>query len=573
MAEAGTFPSTRAEGSASWYARIPSWLYLLVGIVAVVLLHDDYGVTWDEGVQAEYGELALRYFTSGGTDTGALEFEVRSQYGPVYQMIPAVLYRTLDLPKYPTRHLFNGLVALLALPGLFLFARGFRAPLVPALAVLALIALPRFVGHAFNNSKDIPFAVAVVWFMVAAALLFEKRNLGWGRVAGCALALAAALWARPGGFPLLLVWLGIAAVAGLWLSAPAPGSEEGGVDGGRVEGGWAESAVRASAALVVVVAIAWVLLVLPWPAAHPDPVTHPIAAMGTAASFPVELPVLFEGRTWTSGELPRRYALEMLAITMPPGLLALALLGGVRAVHRVASGPRGRPQVRAALLLAWVAVPLTIVVLLRPRLYDGIRHLLFVLPGLALLASLGGAWLVERAGESRWRGLTLTAVVAALLAPVPSMLRLHPYQVTYYNAFVGGTGGADGRFETDYWVSSYGEAVRWLNRRAASDRRAAEGGPVTVLVAGTPFVRAAAEYAAGPGLRILLEEDLAGEARAGWPAIDYYLATTRYGLDGRYPEAPVVHRVGRDGATFSVVKRLDGAAQPIEEPRESPGGS
>lgn len=549
-----------------WEGRLP-WLVLVVGIVAVVLLHDDYGVTWDEGVQAEYGELALRYFTSGGTETGALEFEVRSQYGPVYQMIPAALYRALGLPKYPTRHLFTGLVALLALPGLLLFARGFRSPLVPVLAVLALVALPRFVGHAFNNSKDIPFAVAVVWLMLAAAFLFESRGLRWGRVAGCAVALAAALWARPGGFPLLLLWLGIAGAAGLWLGATSPGSEE-----CRMKGGRAQRAVRASAALLAVVAIGWVLMVLPWPAAHVDPLAHPLAAMGTAAAFPVEIPVLFEGRTWTSGDLPRRYAAEMLAITTPPGLLALALLGGVRSVHQVARGPRGRPRVRAALLVAWVVLPLAVVGLLRPRLYDGIRHLLFLLPALALLAGLGGAWLVERASRPRWRGLTLTAVVVALLAPVPAMLELHPYQMTYFNAFVGGTGGADGRFETDYWVSSYGEAVRWINGQAAGDRRPAEGGPVRVLVAGTPFVRAAAEYAAAPGVEILLEEDLAGGATAGSPPIDYYLAATRYGLDERYPEAPVVHRVGRDGATFSVVKRLEDAVRPESPARPGAAG-
>lgn len=520
--------------------RTVLWLILFLATVAVFLAHDDYGVTWDEGVQAEYGELALDYFASGGKSTGALELEVRGLYGPVYQMLPATLYRGLDLPKYRTRHLFNGLLALLALPGLLLLARRFPSPLVPILAVVALLALPRFVGHAFNNSKDIPFAVAVVWFMLVSARLFDDREPRWRHVAMCAVALAAALWARPGGFPLLVLWLGVAGVAGLWMGSPRP------------TGAWRQDAVRASAAAVAVIAAAWALMVLPWPAAHPSPLAHPIASMGTAAAFPVELPVLFEGAVYASGELPRRYALEMLAVTTPPGLLALAILGGFLSLREAAGGTRRQPRAAAVLLLAWALLPLALVTLFRPNLYDGIRHLLFVLPALALLAGVGGAWLVERAPSVRWRTVALAVVAAVILAPFPAMLRLHPYQMTYFNAFVGGTEGADGRFETDYWASSYGEAIRWINGQATG-----EGG-IRVLVAGTEFVRPAAAYAAAPGVEILMRADLDREGEAA-PGPDYYLATTRYGLDRAFPAAPVVHTVGRDGAKFSVVKRLGGA--------------
>jgi hypothetical protein len=35
---------------------------------------------------------------------------------------------------------------------------------------------------------------------------------------------------------------------------------------------------------------------------------------------------------------------------------------------------------------------------------------------------------------------------------------------------------------------------------------------------------------------------------------DYYVATTRYGLDRNFPDAPVAHRVGREGATFTLIR-------------------
>lgn len=500
------------------------------------LLYDDYGVTWDEGIQASYGELALEYFLSGGDDTRALEHVTLRRYGPAYEIPPAAIYRWLDVPKYPTRHLFTGLTALLALPGLAFLARRFPYRSAPALSVLGLLMLPRFIGHAFNNSKDIPFAIAIIWFTLAAARLLADRDFRWRWVLGCALAMALALWARPGAFPILAAWLVVARVSGLVLG-PSEGTAVG---------------RQASSGLAVwsVVVLAWLLMVLPWPWAHADPLLHPIEAMAATGSFPIEVPVLFNGRIYQSGALPWYYAPEFLAITTPPGLLVLALIGGALSIHRLAWGTRGTARATAAMLLAWLLLPLGIVVVLRPNLYDGIRHLLFVFPAIAVFAGLGGAWLVERPARPRWRVLAALAVLCTILAPLPRVIRLHPYEVTYFNAFVGGTRGAADRFETDYWVSSYGEAIRWINRQVGE--RGAR-----VLVGGTEFVHEAAAYAAAPGVEVITT---AAVERAGANALpadyDYYVGTTRYDLDSRYPDAPIVHTVGREGATFSVVKDL-----------------
>jgi hypothetical protein len=48
---------------------------------------------------------------------------------------------------------------------------------------------------------------------------------------------------------------------------------------------------------------------------------------------------------------------------------------------------------------------------------------------------------------------------------------MHPYEYIYYNEFVGGVRGADGRFETDYWCTAFREAMTYVNNVAPPNAR------------------------------------------------------------------------------------------------------
>jgi hypothetical protein len=301
-----------------------------------------------------------------------------------------------------------------------------------------------------------------------------------------------------------------------------------------------------SAALL---AVAWIGMILPWPWAHASPIAHPLESMREAARFSETYEVLFAGATTMSDQLPRSYVLHFLAIATPLPALALALLGGARALRAQWSEPASERAGVDRLLLAWLAVPLVLFVVLRPNVYDGIRHFLFVLPALALLAGLGAAWLLS---ASAWPAVRVAAgagIALAVLVPVVALVRLHPYQTTYFNALVGGVAGAAGRYETDYWASSYKEAAEWIN----AHRKVDPGRPTSVLVGANPYSLPCAAY--------YLDSDIhvAGFQARGAPGeippdVDYYVGATRFGLDRNFPETPVVERVGRLGATFSVIR-------------------
>jgi hypothetical protein len=121
--------------------------------------------------------------------------------------------------------------------------------------------------------------------------------------------------------------------------------------------------------------------------------------------------------------------------------------------------------------------------------------------------------------------------------------------MTYFNAFVGGVAGASGRYETDYWLSSYKEAVEWINHRAS--RRTGQRLRILVAIDGyardcaAAFLKPGVEMREVPGIRP------GGEVPRGF---DYYVGTTRYGADRSYSDSPIVHRIGRDGAVFTVIR-------------------
>jgi hypothetical protein len=497
---------------------------LVIGLGVVLATHADYGITWDEGVQAEYGERVVEYFLSGFSDRRADEFLDTRYYGPLFEGVAALASAAAADSTYEIRHLLVAVTGLFGALGVLRLGRLLAVPWVGAYAAGILILLPRFYGHAFVNSKDVPFAALFIW-SVFALCRFALAPREWLRVAVCGLAVGSALAIRPGGAPILLALL-VCVI------------------------GFAAFTRRTTGPLLLggicACALAWLVMVAVWPWAHLNPLGHPIEAMRAALAFPAAYPVLFQGEVFRSDQLPRHYVVMYLLITTPP--LALGLAGiGLLATLRIQRRGLGHPAALvSAAVQVWLLLPLALATLTRPNVYDGIRHFLFILPAVALLAGLGAASLLQFARTPRHRIIVATALAGAVCLPVVSLVRLHPYQMTYFNLFVGGLRGADGRYETDYWVSSYREAIEWVNQQAG-------GREVQVLVAANSYSTLCASHYLAPGVRMstLFRGGLEGELPEG---VDYYVSTRRYGFDRNFAESPVVHEVGRAGGTFTVIR-------------------
>jgi hypothetical protein len=129
--------------------------------------------------------------------------------------------------------------------------------------------------------------------------------------------------------------------------------------------------------------------------------------------------------------------------------------------------------------------PLLYATIARPTAYNNLRHFIFVLPPLVVLAALGVNWMLERLRGTA-RTLATAAIGFGILVPTFRMIQLHPYEYIYFNDLSGGVRGADRRFELDYWGTSFGELGQMVERRLASPVFGLGLMPVPVRVCG-PF--------------------------------------------------------------------------------------
>ncbi len=542
-----------------------NWLAFAVLLAAAIgiatAIHDDYGVTWDDAAYARYGELALQYFASGGSDDQVNQFYDLKYYGPTVEMLAALGSRVGRGGSYEARHLVIGILATLSILAVGAAGRLFDRPHLPILAALILLMLPRFVGHAFVNSRDVPFAIGVTFSMAAVSAVFINRDFSWRSVLVAGLALGLTLSLRPSGLVVLAVFfLGISFLSRLFPAPPGAGEVLGSRKG-------------------VLLGVAWLTLYATWPWAHLRPVRSILEAAALALAFPRPIPVLFDGGFIASNELPWYYLPKYVLITTPPSILLLLLIGLAIAVHRVWQRGEGRTGPMGAITLMWFILPLVLFAVRRPTVYDGLRHFLFILPALALLAALGATAVLEFVRARAGWVLAWLAVALLILAPTRALVRLHPYQMTYFNAFTGGMERAAERYETDYWLTGYREAIEWVNGVAGAD----PGTTYRVLVSGwpipetpdlatgpvcwttrrlpesavpvDPLMKDAAAHRAAENVRVYVLTELWRE-EIPVTAMDFYVSTTRFRYDECFPEAPVTYRVQRDGATYVVVKEI-----------------
>jgi hypothetical protein len=477
---------------------------IALAVLLALLTFRDYGVTWDEDAHNWYGNFVLDYYLSLFSDRTALHWRDLYNYGAVFDTVAAALNRISPIGVYETRHLLNSLIGILGVVGCGKLGRVLGGARTGLIAALFLMLTPNYYGQMFNNPKDIPFAVGVVWatyYMVSIVPLLPRPPIPMLIKLGVAVGMT--MGVRIGGLLLLCEFGLLLALDGVW----------------RMIGAWRTATPIRSAWVACWRAYLLVVLV----------------------AYPVML--LFWGRFVPASDLPWTYLPTYIAVALPELILVLLLCAPIVAAAVICGkGYRiGREQALAYFILGFGLVfPVGFAILIKAVLFDGMRHFMFVLPLIAVVAALVGGQACARLARSCCRWPIYGALAIYGLAHVSVIVMLHPNQYIYYNAFVGGVEGAQRKFKLDYWANSYAEAVQGLESFLITAYGLDfEDREFTVAVCGPPI---SADYYFPANFRYTHQRAQA----------DFFIAFTKDNCDRALPGRPV-YRVERMGALLSVV--------------------
>jgi hypothetical protein len=542
----------------------PFIILLLALLIFGLSTFRDYGLSWDEPLFYEYGEAVGYAYTPANWFSP--NFDLSNSYGssgddhktrgPAYLLLartPVHLLEALGVDEPSAWHLVNFLTFLLGVYFVYRLSLRWMGEWAAFGAAALFSTQPLILGHAFINPKDMPF---LVFFTGALLFGFEmadginnktksvKRKIWDVGVAAFFLGIATSIRVLA---PLAGILVVIYAVSQLRSTVHGPRSAIG--------------------YLLIYPFLSIITILASWPYLWESPLKNFFQVFLFMSDNPTGLQVLFGGEVYRAYELPRRYLPILLGITLTEpvwllfvvglGVVATKLVVSIRSSKSIRDYSTTAPTSQQPstidrqlptdywLLLTAFLVPFLYVLLLRPPMYDGFRHFLFILPPVFVACGLGFETILSvlkkiQNGIAVLNWLRAVIVFVLILPGIAGAAQLHPYEYTYYNSLVGGTGGAFRVYETDYWLTCYKEAVEQIQPESRVD----------LFVRREPYI--AARYASA--------NVVVRDYRAEFSQIasgDLVLVNTRTNEDRKtVHDAPIVIEVGRGGATFCVVKQV-----------------
>ena len=452
----------QASGKAPREMTFRALLFLSVAFAFVFMpyISQDYGITGDEPVDSRHAAYVLDYFTKG--DPAALHQPKTALhlYGISMQVMAAAICDVFHLDNYyEVRHVICALNGALGI--LFAGLLGWRlgGGVCGLLSVLLLFFTPRYFGHSMNNLKDIPFAVGYLMAVYYTIRLFDYYPFFRLRhMIGLILGIALALGTRSGGlilYPMLLMYGGLyyISVYGLKESYKI--------------GKYRKPLGTILQVFIVVIVISYILAILLWPFALQKPLTNVLFSLQKFTNYSIGLRTIFDGEQMMSNMLPWKYAPKYLWIGMPLITVFGCIGAGIYMLVKRKAFTLPLYFVCFAFLF-----PLFWIIYKNSNLYGGIRHMLFVIPPMVILAAFFWTKLLEYRNKYLQIGV-LIGMGGLLALPVIHFFRNHPNQYVYFNELAGGLKKCYGNYETDYYFNSLKASADWFKKNVplAADRK------------------------------------------------------------------------------------------------------
>jgi dolichyl-phosphate-mannose-protein mannosyltransferase len=437
--------------------RVMRWITPNVLFLGVLLLigatAKDYGITWDEPPYFHATDLHLQWFkeardniSSGelrkslddATIKAAWHWNPYNVPHPPFSRIISAITKNLSvnfLDKYSAYRLAPGIFFALLVIVVYLWLNELFGPTTGLFAATALILIPNLFGYAHIAVTDLP--LATLWFLTVYSFWKGLGSTPWSIVLGVVWGLALSTK-----FPALLIPVPLIIWAHLFYRDKYANNI---------------FSLLFLAPLVMVATQPYL-----WHQAGLRVLEFLYEGISRGYRPDANFAVFFLNRILTSSQLPWYYPFYIVAVTTPEAILILAAVGIISAAWL-------REQRSTIVLFIFNLVFVLILGLLPGAvLHDGVRQMLSALPFIAVLGSVGffvlTASLVDISQRSKKleRITNLKAkVTAALLLllcvnPTIDLYLTHPFQLSYYNRFVGGIRGA---YERGLEITYFMEAI------------------------------------------------------------------------------------------------------------------
>ncbi len=453
-----------------------AWVaFFCVILIAMIIMSIGAGMNGDEEMQATQANNVLTYYKTFGNDTAAVSTTILKNGKPEYWNLPlygqvidnfaGFIARIFNIDDVMlTRHIVNSIFGWLGIVFVALMALRISGKRRAAVfAALFLFLSPRFLGHSFNNIKDVSFATAMmmgVYYITVFLQEFPKPRRS--TILMLIVSMAFAMAVRIPGL-LLIPYFGFFGLVYLIRQYR--------INAVQKKNTPSKKKVKVSIPKEQTVSFlfwkmlkyglgislaAYVLMVLVWPYALESPIAHVKEAFSGMSQFATAIRQNFEGNLQWSDALPWYYTPKYILISIPIaviiGMLLYPFVGGLKKENRFTS------------LIVYFSFifPIFWIVYTNANVYGGWRHSMFAYLPMVVSAGLGFNALVEFV-KNKYAKIALSVLPCLLLTtPLIHIIKNHPYEYVYFNEFVGGVKGAYGDYEMDYYYHSTREASEWI---------------------------------------------------------------------------------------------------------------
>ena len=474
------------------------WFWIFLGIMLVLLfllpkMSSTAGNSGDEDrFQIPQAKNIINYYKTNGEDTTCMSFENLKYYGASFDVVAEYTNNTFHIDNISkTRHFLNSLCGWLTIlmVGLTVYLLGgWRAAVF---AAILMFLSPRYLGHSFNNPKDVPFAAAIIMAIYGMVLFFKQfPKVKWYTYVILIFAIAFSISIRIGG----LILFGYFGLFGfLFLihifannkrqlklkqkkNISVPDYVSGKLIGLMLIMG------------IGICVVGYLMGLLLWPYAMQAPIKNPMEAFTAMSSFDTSLRQLFEGSLQWSDVLPWYYTPKYIFMTIPIaviiGMILFFLFCWIKKEDRF----------WAFLVFFTFFFPVFWIVFTKANVYGGWRHAMFAYPPMVVAAGWGFDALVKwieskltvnneqltinngdkDTNEGRKTGnhvstkgiivniASVVILLVLLIGPIRHIIANHPYEYVYFNELAGGVEKAYGNYELDYYYHSTREASEWV---------------------------------------------------------------------------------------------------------------